>query len=46
MPRKTRKTEERKPLTIEEIREIELHKLRTGRAFTPTPTYQHKMLVI
>ncbi|WP_283747818.1 DUF262 domain-containing protein [Bacillus thuringiensis] len=43
MPRKTRKTEESKPLTIEEIREIELHKLRTGRAFTPTPTYQHKI---
>ncbi|WP_242289782.1 MULTISPECIES: DUF262 domain-containing protein [unclassified Bacillus cereus group] len=43
MPRKTRKTEERKPLTIEERREIELHRLRTEISFTPSPTYQHRI---
>ncbi|MFJ8528643.1 DUF262 domain-containing protein [Bacillus sp. NPDC094106] len=43
MPRKIRKREEIKPLTIEERRGKELDRLRTDRAFTPSPTYQHKI---
>lgn len=43
MSRKKQKNEEIKPLTIEEIREKELHRLRTERALTPSPTYQHKI---